>query len=179
MIEMKLGDFVKMLHAAVAEHRLHEAENEALDVAAKMICDEAKHVIGTYEYDWPKLAESTQAERERKGYPANEPLLRTGAMRDSISYTITEPGKKALIGSPSDIAVYQELGTSTIPARPFLMPSVIYCQHKAEAAMGAIIGAALTGNSIEDEILRLAREALHHAEHAAEEVLQPENESER
>ena len=34
------------------------------------------------------LAESTQAERVVQGYPANEPLLRTGELRDSIEHKL-------------------------------------------------------------------------------------------
>ena len=46
------------------------------------------------------------------------PWLETGSLRDSISYDVQ--GTEAVIGSGSDVAVYQELGTPSIPPRPFL-----------------------------------------------------------
>jgi hypothetical protein len=170
--EMNLGEFAAMFHAAVGEARLREAKCLALEAACQMIEKEAKRVIGTYDYDWPKLAESTQADRERQGFPANEPLLRTGAMRDSISYEITAPGEEAIIGSDSDIALYQELGTSHIPPRPFLMPSVIYCEKAAEALIGKILGVTIAGHSIEAEIMKIAIETAEHASETAKEITQ-------
>jgi hypothetical protein len=76
--------------------------------------------MGTYDYDWPQLAESTQRERERLGFAANEPLLRTGDLRESIEYTVLPREAAVEIGSNDKIAVYQELGTSRIPPRSFL-----------------------------------------------------------
>lgn len=87
----------------------------------------AKQAIGTYEFGWPQLAASTQADREAKGYPANEPLLREGELRASIeSQTeLTPYGAEGVVGSASMIAVYQEMGTSRgIPPRSFLGESI-------------------------------------------------------
>ena len=66
---------------------VEHAKEEALEIGAKAIQHEAKRVIGTYSFDWPQLAPSTQADREKQGYAANEPLFRTGQMRNSIEYT--------------------------------------------------------------------------------------------
>ena len=49
-------------------------------------------------------------------------------MRDSIEHKVISD-KEAEIGSNSDIAVIQELGTSTIPARSFLAGAAA---HEAE-----------------------------------------------
>lgn len=49
------------------------------------------------------------------------PWLRTGALRDSIVSEVTE--SRAVVGSGDPVAVYQEMGTRTIPPRPFLAPS--------------------------------------------------------
>lgn len=92
--------------------------HEVLEKSGKIIEKEAKHVIGTYEYGWPQLAESTQQQRSYLGYPPNEPLLREGTMRDSIDHKVE--GNSCYIGSNNKIAVYQELGTSRIPPRSFL-----------------------------------------------------------
>lgn len=94
------------------------ARHEALEEACKIVEEEAKRVVGTYDYGWPQLQPETQKERVRLGFTANEPLLRTGEMRDTITHHIE--GNVGYVGSPSKIALYQELGTSKNPPRSFL-----------------------------------------------------------
>lgn len=48
------------------------------------------------------------------------PWLRTGVLRASISHETD--GKNAVVGSSDPVAVDQELGTRSIPPRPFLAP---------------------------------------------------------
>ena len=61
---------------------------------------------------------TTKADRASQGYPEDEPLLRSGEMRDSIEHTVGK--EEAQIGSNNDKAVWQELGTEHIPPRSFL-----------------------------------------------------------
>jgi phage gpG-like protein len=89
---------------------------DRLEEACKIVQEEAKRVIGTYEYGWPRLKPETVV---RKG-GADTPLLETGALRDSIEYTVDRDNLTAWVGSDDPIAPYQELGTVTIPARSFL-----------------------------------------------------------
>ncbi len=49
------------------------------------------------------------------------PWLRAGDLRESITHQAIE--STAVIGSNDPVAVFQELGTSTIPPRPFLAPT--------------------------------------------------------
>jgi HK97 gp10 family phage protein len=107
-----LASFAAFAAGMVVE--VDHAKHEALEKGAKIIEDEAKRVIGTYDYGWPPLAASTVA---RKG--ADTPLLETGEMRDSIEHTVGHD--EARIGSNNDKALWHELGTSRIPPRPFLM----------------------------------------------------------
>lgn len=93
-------------------------EHELIEEACELVEHEAKRVIGTYEYGWPQLADSTQADRERQGFSPNDPLLRTSDMRDSIEHTVT--GAEGYVGSNDPKAKWQELGTDRIPARSFL-----------------------------------------------------------
>lgn len=123
--------------AAAITLAIHEGEHELLDHAGHIIETEAKRVIGTYEYGWPQLAESTQEDRERKGYAPNEPLLREGNMRDSIGHTVVDREHTVYIGSNEDIAVYQELGTSRIPPRPFLQGAAMHKGAEAAKEIGA------------------------------------------
>jgi hypothetical protein len=90
----------------------------------------AKAVIGTYAYGWPQLAASTQAERVRLGFMANDPLERTFALGRSINGgAILAPfGAEGAVFSTTILAYRQECGTSRgIPPRPFLMASMIRC----------------------------------------------------
>lgn len=118
-------------HLATIATLTTAAEKKGLEKAAQIIEDEAKRVIGTYDYGWAPLKEATIA-RKING---DTPLLETGEMRDSIEHTVQ--GRKAEVGSNSDIAVYQELGTSRIPARSFLGGAAV---HKGKEAAHAVAG---------------------------------------
>jgi hypothetical protein len=95
------------------------SKKAALTRAAKVIQKEAKRVIGTFDYGWPPLADSTVA---RKGH--DDPLIdyssgHPGALiRDTIDTKVI--GSSAFIGSDSDVAAFNELGTSKAPPRSFL-----------------------------------------------------------
>lgn len=136
-----------VLHLAAAEVAVHKAAQHALDRAAAVIEKDAKDQIGTYQQQvgpfnaWPELAESTQKERERLGFTPNDPLLRNGALRDSISRQVQ--GDEAAVGSTSDVMVYQELGTPSIPPRPVLGPAAFKNKDKIEQILGAAVVHAL------------------------------------
>ena len=122
------------------------AEKDALEKAAQVVETEAKRVIGTYDYGWAQLAPSTQKDREDKGYPANEPLLRDGTMRDSIQHKVE--GKSAFVGSNEDIAVFQELGTSRIPPRPFLAGAAMHKGPEVAKIVGETVVGYLSGKKL-------------------------------
>ena len=109
------------LFTGMAQHMLYQ-QHKALDAAGKILEDAAKDVIGTYDYGWTPLAPSTLAKKN-----ADTPLLETGEMRDSIERTVSPvafgilPRGNVQVGSNNDKAVWQELGTSRIPPRSFLM----------------------------------------------------------
>jgi HK97 gp10 family phage protein len=121
MTEFSLTGLATFLTEAMVE--MDHAKHEALEKAAKIVEDGSKKAIGTYEFGWPPLAESTL---EKKA--ADTPLLETGAMRDSIRHEVE--GDTARIGSDLDYALYQEVGTSRIPPRSFLMQSAVH--HRDE-----------------------------------------------
>jgi hypothetical protein len=103
--------------------------------------EKAKEAIGTYDYGWPQLAESTL---ERKS--ANTPLLETGEMRDSVSHKaeLSAEGAEGVVYSDDKTALYQELGTSRgIPPRPFLYPSLLRCEPEIESAFAAFFESLL------------------------------------
>lgn len=152
--EFTLLGFIAEL--AVIQAEIKVAEREALEEGAKVIEKEAKRVIGTYDYGWPQLAETTQADRESQGYDPNEPLLRDGKLRDSIEHTIVSD-REAEIGSNEDVAVYQELGTATIPARSFLAGAASAKGKECAEILGAavintVFGGAVIGKAVDTYI---------------------------
>lgn len=71
------------------------------------------------------------------------PWLRTGELRASIASQVAED--TAIIGSTTPVAIFQELGTRSIPPRPFLAPTAA---TEAEAVVHDIahaIHAAIEG----------------------------------
>jgi phage gpG-like protein len=108
---------------------VHSHLGRGLEAAAGLIQNTARAKLGHYQPSvehfpaWPELADFTKQDRVAKGFTENDPLLRTGELRDSIGHAVR--GFEAVIGSTSDVAVYQELGTDRIPPRPFLGPAVV------------------------------------------------------
>lgn len=123
-----------------------EANRHSLEKSAKIVEKEAKDAIGTYKFGWPQLAPSTQKQREHEGFAPNEPLLRTGELRDSIEHKADH--KEAHIGSDLDIAIYQELGTSKIPPRSFLQESLRRKTQEVLDVIGRGVVGALEGNMV-------------------------------
>jgi len=112
----------------------------------KEIEETAKEEIGVYQsavgpFDaWSPLTESTIAGRISKGYSADEPLLRSGELRDSIESEVV--GLAAIVGTKSDIGLWQEVGTDRIPPRPFIGPAYV---RKIDPLMEAIGAAIASG----------------------------------
>ncbi len=151
-------------HLAIMQATIPAAEKDWLTAAARIVQREAKAELGTYQRantgpfgPWPELADATKRERAEKGFSENEPLLRTGALRDSI--TVAVRGHEAAIGSESEIAVYQELGTTGsagssmwgkvgrqhVPPRPFLGPAGFRKGEEAAKLIGAHVGWHVAG----------------------------------
>lgn len=127
-------------------------ENSLLTIIGRFQEKEAKKIIGILQHGtsgygyWPELADATKAEKERLGYgdASNDwqPLLRTGELRDSIGYTVQL--HNVYIGSTSDIMIWQEMGTSRIPARPVLGLAMYREKIKMEKAIGNFMYAWIT-----------------------------------
>lgn len=131
------------------------AEREALRKAGEIVEAEAKAEIGNYQGSappfaaWAPLAESTQNERVRQGFTPDDPLLRTGEMRESVGLVVE--GHEAHVGSNSDIAVYQELGTSKgITPRSFLGGAAVRKSKEVSEIIGREIFGVLTGEALLD-----------------------------
>jgi len=142
-----LGEFA--LELAALEGSLVLSLHKGAEKIGQIVEQTAKDKIGEYQDGigpfpaWEELAEATKEDRLRQGFTENDPLLRTGDLKNSISH-ISE-GLVATIGSNLDIAAYQELGTNKIPPRPFLGPSVDENHEKIRKIAGAATVAGILG----------------------------------
>ena len=89
-----------------------------------------------------KLADAVRARLGGAPGDAHDaPWLRSGALRDSIG--AQSDGLAAEIGSTSDVALYQEQGTSRLPPRPVLAPAAAAAGEAIAQAIGEAVAAAL------------------------------------
>lgn len=158
MADFTLDSFAGMLVAAAAA--MPEVEHRALEKAGKIVQDEAKAEIGTYQgaagpfAAWAPLKPATIA-RKAAG---DTPLLETGEMRDSIGLIVE--GHEAHVGSNDDKAVWQELGTVHIPPRSFLGGAAVRKSPAvAEAMAREIVGGVLVKQEM-PQFINGARETI-------------------
>jgi hypothetical protein len=166
---MKLFDVAGFIAELPAiERDFHASGPLIVEKACQIVQKKAKAAIGKDHEMWPQLAESTIADKQRHGFPTPKPLLRTGELRDSIQYTVH--GLEGCVGSDSPIAVYQELGTSRIPPRSFLVSSAISSEDKIHRMAAATTIAALSGYGRNARDVREMLHLLHRAGHALKEL---------
>ncbi len=123
---------------------------EPTKVLMVILAERAKEYIGNYQSGWAPLAQSTldgwngHPGKIELGYaPPDNPLLREGNMRDSITGDagLVPFGARGVVGSDSKIALWQELGTvksghQSIPPRPFLATAVMNGKDRASLIFG-------------------------------------------
>jgi phage gpG-like protein len=124
---MDLEQFARELSSASAN--IAKELELGFHAIVKEIEETAKEEIGVYQpavgpfEAWAPLAASTKAERVRLGYTEDEPLLRSGQLRDSIESEVA--GLAAIVGTKSELGLWQEVGTDRIPPRPFIGPAYV------------------------------------------------------
>ena len=134
---MDLDMFAREMSSASA--RIATDLEVGFRVIVKEIEETAKEEMGVYQpavgpfEAWAPLAASTKADRVRLGYSEDEPLLRSGELRDSIESEVV--GLAAIVGTKSEIGLWQEMGTDRIPPRPFIGPAYV---RKIDPLMDAI-----------------------------------------
>lgn len=139
-----------LLSKAVTTAALHYAVKDAVKLVQKTARDKIGHYqdqvaapnggIG-YFPAWEQLADSTEREKEAKGYPLDAPLLRTGELRDSIKGEAV--GLKGIVGSDEDDAVYHEMGTEHMPPRPVFGPAGAETEHEVQKMLLEALAGAL------------------------------------
>lgn len=138
---MDLEQFAREISSASASIATGLESN--FRVIVKEIEETAKEEIGIYQpaygaFDaWAPLAESTKADRVRLGYSKDEPLLRSGELRDSIESEVV--GLAAIVGTKNQIGLWQEVGTDRIPPRPFIGPAYVRKINPLLEAIGEAI----------------------------------------
>jgi hypothetical protein len=153
---MASGGAWSLLQAAAKFHQfgknIEYAAEGILSEWAVKVRDAAKESIGTYKYKWPELSESVIA---RHG---DTPLLDTGELRDSIGAVVqmySRESGRAVVGSDSEKAVWQELGTSKIPPRSFLLESALLKKADIGKILHKYIRSAWVSAGRDNEILHL------------------------
>lgn len=130
-----------LIQAPAAEKRLLNAIGIEVEAKAKSKFGHYQNAVGPFE-KWDELTEGTQEDRVRKEYTPNDPLLRDGTLRESISHSVH--GKTVSIGSTNEIMPYHEFGTSRIPARPVLGPAMFQSKYKIKVMAAKAMLAWLT-----------------------------------
>jgi HK97 gp10 family phage protein len=145
-------------HLIALEVGLRVIERKALGAVLQVLEDDMKAQIGEYQdaagpYPaWAALADSTEVEKERLGYPSDAPLLREGDLEKSFSHE--QEGVEGVVGSTDPVMEYHEFGTPKMPPRPVVGPALERKRDKIEHLLGhalveAIIGGTLQGGSSE------------------------------
>ena len=140
-------------HLARLPVAVEVAEVEGLKQATRLLRDRARETLGTYQDAvgplpaWPELAASTQAERSLKGYTPNDPLLRSGELRDSIHDEVTDD-PHGRVFTDSLYAADMEFGSRRSPPRPFMGVAVYRHGDEAAAKVGEAVAAAYSGVSV-------------------------------
>jgi phage gpG-like protein len=160
-------------HLKAVEHDLKQVEHAIVARACEMVCEEAKRVIGTYDYGWPQLSPATLAHKF-----FNTPLLETGEMRASIEWNAD--GNQGFVGSNNDKAVWQELGTVKIPPRPFLAGAAMAMEEKIHKMAARAVVACIAGRGLHSsemaELLHLLKHVAHHVKEDVKEMM-PDDEN--
>ncbi len=142
-----LSDVANHIEASITLQKL--VVHAAFALALEGVAAKARAKIGHYQQAsgsfpaWAELAERTRQDRVTKGFPEDEPLLRTGDLRDSIKSETD--GNRGIVGSTSKIALYQEIGTAggahggPIPPRSFLASTGAETAPEVVAAVSAAL----------------------------------------
>lgn len=142
----------------------HEVTDHIAEEGAGLIRNAAKAKLGAYQGPvgpfpaWAPLAAVTIEERLILGFTPNDPLLRSGQLREAIQVSMraggatvgvahgphVEPGGK--VEDVGEIALRMEVGGRT-PPRPFLGPAAFESKQKVGRAAGLAMVAWLAGGN--------------------------------
>lgn len=130
--------------------QLERQTKKSVEMACRIVRDEAKRVLGTYDYGWTPLADTTVA-RKATG---DSPGLETGAMRKSISFEVdgSRLNWTGYVGTNDPHAYWFELGTRKQPPRSFLGGAAMHKEAEVKKIFGhTMLHSVFTHTEIEDE----------------------------
>jgi hypothetical protein len=133
---------------------------------------DSKRVFGSGVFDRPQLAPTAHIDSKRQGRAAYKPLLRTGAVPDSIGRTFIRPAEESESGSNNSAAGCREPGIRTIRAGRFLSNSA-----GVTPAARDIAGVRVAGQALRGEIATPA--PLKENAHMAKQTIGPAEDEER
>ena len=147
----ELGTFAiaaKRIEAFVGslESEIKEAGEEFATAFTKKV----KENIETQALPWEPLTEKWQEYKARHGLDPRI-LISTGGMVGAIDFEYNEGDGDNVLGYVTvgsgyeELAIIHEYGTSTIPPRPFIAPTVHEMEDKAEEIFNKAIQDALEG----------------------------------
>jgi hypothetical protein len=91
-----LGALIADLKGVKAKHK--REVKKTLKKTGEALKKEAQAMFGTYQDGWQQLAEATRDHRVAYGYPADDPLLVTGALRDAVKVIVDPGGESIFVG---------------------------------------------------------------------------------
>jgi hypothetical protein len=133
--------------------------------ACEIVAQAAKAALGTYDFGWVSLSAETIARKAR----GDSPLLETGELRDSIHWTVH--GNEGSVGSDLDKALWQELGTRSIPPRPFLSGAARDQERAIQIMAGRAVAACLRGEGIYSSEMRDLLHMIHTVKRIGEKII--------
>lgn len=154
---MALREFDSVLlfaeHLVKLELGLKAIEHKALGHVLEILEKDMQTQIGEYQDqvgpypEWAPLADSTEAEKARLGYPANAPLLREGDLQES--FTHEQDGDEGIVGSTDPIMEFHEFGTIKMPPRPVVGPALERNRERVEQLLARAVVDAILGGQID------------------------------
>lgn len=147
------ASFATHLQVLAIETKL--VKHAVLEAGAEEVQDTAKGMIGFYHEDphWEALSPEYEAAKVRAGFEPDAPLLRTGEMRESITYVIAIDGSAAVIGSDDQKMVWHELGTDRMPPRPVMGPAGIHGAPRVALTASKMITEWLSGRGVKKPVI--------------------------
>jgi hypothetical protein len=136
-------------HAGTLSMKLNRAGTAATRHLGKTVLERTRAKFGHYQTGagpfpgWPGLKLSTVLERIRLGFTPDDPLERTGALRDS--YRMETDNHIVEVGSESKVALGQEEGIPShgVPARSTLGIAYVESEEDGFARLNMDVAAIL------------------------------------
>ncbi len=153
-------------HLVALQYVIKLENRKALLAAGQIIAADAAEQIGHYQPrvgdypEWTPLADSTEAEKERLGAPADAPLYRFGNLQKSFTATL-ESDEEVVAGSTDPVMIFHEWGTVRMPPRPAVGPALYKNREKIEKLLGAALVTAIIGGERADVTDYFGERAYH------------------